>query len=131
MATFSPQSLGRLGTCHEDLQRLFMRVVNGWDCTVLEGHRDKAAQNEAFRTGRSKLQWPNGNHNKKPSLAVDVAPYPIDWQDWKRFYAFGGYVLGIADHMGIGIRWGGDWNGNRDFADQSFNDLPHFELEAE
>jgi hypothetical protein len=26
-------------------------------------------------------------------LAVDVAPFPIDWHDLKRFYHFTGYVV--------------------------------------
>jgi peptidoglycan L-alanyl-D-glutamate endopeptidase CwlK len=45
-----------------------------------------------------------------------------------RWYYFGGYVVGTADEVGIPVRWGGDWNGNRSIDDQSFDDLPHFEL---
>ena len=61
-------------------------------------------------------------------MAVDVCPYPIDWNNKERFYHFAGYVKGIADSMGIKIRWGGDWDGDTVFDDQSFHDLPHFEL---
>jgi peptidoglycan L-alanyl-D-glutamate endopeptidase CwlK len=61
---------------------------------------------------------------------VDVAPFPIVWTDTKRFYAFGGFVLGVAQGLGIRIRWGGDWNNNRYLNDQQFNDLVHFELIA-
>ena len=74
------------------------------------------------------MLYPNSKHNKLPSKAVDVAPYPIDWNDPDRFYHFAGYVRGIAEGMGIKIRWGGDWNGNFDLKDQNFYDLPHFEL---
>ena len=52
------------------------------------------------------MQYPNSKHNKLPSKAVDVAPYPIDWNDPDRFYHFAGYVRGIAEGMGIKIRWG-------------------------
>ena len=130
MPAFSSRSRSRLETCHPDLVKLFREVIKHWDCTVLEGHRSIEDQQEAFRTGRSKIDGVNkkGKHNHDPSLAVDVAPYPVDWDDLERFRAFGGYVLGTADQMGISIRWGGDWDSDRDFKDHSFVDLPHFEL---
>ena len=43
MASFGRQSLARLSSCDERLQRVFLAVVAGWDCTILEGHRGKAA----------------------------------------------------------------------------------------
>ena len=43
------------------------------------------------------------------------------------FYYFGGFVLGTAQEMGLDIRWGGDWDGDRSISDQSFDDLVHFE----
>ena len=128
MPHFSDRSLERLATCHDNLQLLFREVVKHFDCTILQGHRGEDEQNEYFRTGRSKLQYPNSKHNQLPSLAVDVAPYPIDWSDTDRFYFFAGYVKGIADRMGISIRWGGDWDGDTQVRDQTFMDLPHFEL---
>ncbi len=128
MPEFSIASKRRLGTCDPVLIRLMNEVIKHWDCTILEGHRDQARQNEMVRIGTSRLSWPDSKHNKDPSLAVDVAPYPIDWQDLERFRAFGGFVLGVAAVLKVPIRWGGDWNGNRDFRDQKFHDLPHFEL---
>ena len=41
---------------------------------------------------------------------------------------FAGFVLGVAHEMGIPIRWGGDWNGNWDTADNNFDDFWHFEI---
>jgi len=128
MPAFGEKSLKQLSTCHEDLQKLFNEVIKHIDCAVLEGHRGEEAQEEAVRTGKSKVHWPNGNHNKKPSLAADVAPWPIDWNDKDRFYYFAGFVKGIAATMGLTIRWGGDWDSDNDFKDQTFHDLPHFEL---
>lgn len=46
----------------------------------------------------------------------------------KRWYIFAGIVKGVALAMGISIRWGGDWDNDNNFDDQTFNDLPHFEL---
>ena len=67
-------------------------------------------------------------HNYPISHAVDIAPYPIDWNNTSRFMILGGYVLGIAQGLGIDLRWGGDFNRNYDNSDEIFSDLPHFEL---
>lgn len=129
MAAFGEASLKQLDTCDDRLKRLFLDVVEGWDCQVLEGKRSEAQQkinvaNGVSKTMQSKHVYPLDG----PSLAVDVAPYPVKWTDLPRFYAFAGFVIGTARKMGLTLRWGGDWNSNRDFSDQRFNDLPHFEL---
>jgi peptidoglycan L-alanyl-D-glutamate endopeptidase CwlK len=124
---FSKKSEERLETCCEPLQILFNRIILHYDCTVLEGNRSKEVQNEYFRTGRSKVRWPDSAHNDLPSTGIDVAPYPIDWNDRERFVAFGSYVRGYADCMGYRIRWGGDWDGDHNLRDQTFMDLVHFE----
>ena len=128
MARFSTRSKSRLNTCDEKLAKLFEEVVKGFDCTIIEGHRGQKKQDEAYNKGNSKVKFPNGKHNKSPSLAVDVAPYPIDWRDRDRFHYFAGYVLGIASQMGIKIRWGGDWDMDTQTKDNSFDDLVHFEI---
>jgi peptidoglycan L-alanyl-D-glutamate endopeptidase CwlK len=125
---FSQRSLENLESCHEDLQYLFKSVANVCDCTILIGHRGQEAQDEAFRTKLSEVKWPNSYHNQMPSLGVDVAPYPIDWADTKRFYHFAGIVRGVANNMGTEIWWGGDWDGDMDLNDQTFMDLAHYEL---
>ena len=128
MPRFSTRSKSRLNTCDEKLVKLFEEVVKGFDCTIIEGHRGQKKQDEAYNKGNSKVKFPNGKHNKSPSLAVDVAPYPIDWRDRDRFEFFAGYVLGIASQMGIKIRWGGDWDMDTKTKDNKFDDLVHFEI---
>lgn len=128
MANFSLLSQQRLGECHPDLQRLFNEVIRHRDCTVICGHRREVEQDEAFESGKSKVEWPNSKHNKYPSMAVDVVPYPIDWNDRSAFYLFAGFVIGIAKGMGINLRCGADWDGDGKVKDQNFHDLPHFEL---
>jgi len=130
MYKFSQRSKERLLTCHPDIVRVMKEVIKGVDCTILEGHRPKEKQDDVYSKGLSKVQWPNSKHNASPSLAVDVAPYPIDWNDTQRFYYFGGYVLGVADQLGVNLRWGGDWDGDNDLSDQHFMDLVHFELRS-
>jgi hypothetical protein len=128
MPIFGKQSRKNLESCHEDLQKLFNEVIKHFDCSVICGHRGQEEQDRAFHDGRSKLKFPESKHNKTPSLAADVVPYPIDWKDTERFYMFVGVVRGIAAMMGISIRCGADWNGNMEIKDQNFHDLPHFEL---
>ena len=130
MPKFGIRSKRNLYTAHPDLIRLFEEVVKSFDCTVIEGHRSKERQNKLFDEGNSKLKYPKGKHNATPSNAVDVAPYPIDWNDRDRFHYFAGYVIGIASSMGIKIRWGGDWDMDTQTKDNNFDDLPHFELKT-
>jgi peptidoglycan L-alanyl-D-glutamate endopeptidase CwlK len=135
MASFGASSLKTLSTCDERIQRLFNEVVKGWDCTIICGHRGEADQTRLYLEGKSKLQFPASKHNSSPSLGVDVAPYyevapHIRWNDDKGFRTFAGYVMGVANSLGIPIRWGGDWDGDHDFSDQTFNDLVHFEIKG-
>jgi len=128
MPAFSQTSKDRLATCDERLQKVFNEVIKYFDCTIIQGHRGQVEQDAAFAAGKSQLKWPNGNHNKLPSKAVDVMPFPIDWTDRERMTLFAGFVMGIATGMGIDIRWGGDWNQDDKVKDNSFDDLPHFEV---
>jgi len=128
MPRFGTKSRGRLSSCHPDLQKVFNQVIKEIDCSILCGQRGEKEQNKAFDEGRSKVRFPDGRHNANPSNAVDVAPYPIDWEDRERFHLFAGYVLGIADSMGIKLRWGGDWDRDWTVKDNKFDDLPHFEI---
>lgn len=131
MYKFSNSSNNKLSTCHPLLQLLFNRVVEYYDCTVIDGTRDKKTQDYYCLIGKSKVRYPNSKHNSNPSMAVDVAPYikgkGIVWNKEQCYY-FAGYVLGIARILDIKIRWGGDWSMDNDIHDQSFNDLVHFEL---
>ena len=130
MPRFGKRSIGRLQTCDQKLQELFYEVVKHFDCSIIEGHRGEERQNKAFADGKSKVKYPNGKHNQIPSIAVDVAPYPIDWSDRDRFHYFGGFVLGVAKEMGMNIRWGGDWNQDTHTKDNKFDDLVHFEIKG-
>lgn len=128
MPLFSKNSTAKLLTCDDRLIRVFAEVIKHFDCTILQGHRSEEEQNEYFRTGKSKLEFPNSKHNSIPSRAVDVAPYPIDWNDRERFTLFAGMVIGVGVMQGITIRWGGDWNRDTQVKDNGFDDLPHFEV---
>ena len=144
MPSFNQKSKDNLKGCNFILQQLFNEVINFIDCSVICGHRGEAEQNAAFISGASKVKYPDSNHNKFPSKAVDVYPYPYDWEagTWKlndlimegdiikinrflenlkNFYLLAGVGKGIAWELGIKVKWGGDW--------KNFKDLPHWEVE--
>lgn len=156
MPTFSPNSRARLDTCHDDLRLVALAAINYVDFTVLVGHRNKEAQDQALRDGLTTKPYPLSPHNVLPANAMDLAPYypeapagGIDWrtdgalfqalqagnveeakailENIKRWYAFGGFIKGLAAGKGIGLRWGGDWDGDYRYNDQKLVDLPHFE----
>lgn len=133
MHYFGKTSKKKLLECHPDLQRLFNEVIKHLNCAVITGHRGEQEQNQAFWENHSLFEYPQSKHNNIPSLASDVVPWfhirpHIRWDNRDRFYCFGGFVLGIAAKMGINIRWGGDWDQDGNLHDQTFFDLPHFEL---
>jgi len=139
MPKFSQTSLERLATCDLRLQEIAHQVITVIDFTVIEGHRGEAAQNEAFRTGKSKLRWPHGKHNAMPSKALDIAPVyyntgkaQIDWNDLVAFGRLMGAFQMVAAIKGYRLRFGLDWDGdfrsvNRD-PGESFLDAPHVEI---
>ncbi len=128
MPQFSETSLTRLATCDERLQRICMELIRQYDVTILQGFRSQLDQEKAFKDGKSKLHWPRSKHNQHPSTAVDIAPWPIDWGDRKRFFYMAGLTMAIANFMGIGIRFGGDWDQDGTFHNNKFDDLVHFEI---
>jgi hypothetical protein len=128
MPKFSDRSSRKLQTAHPDLQKVFNRLIEYFDHTILCGHRDEEAQTEAYESGHSTKPWPESKHNIYPSVAVDAAPYPIDWNDRERFSYFAGQVMATARELGVKLRWGGDWDMDTEVADNGFDDLVHFEL---
>lgn len=128
MYKYGKSSRERLVTCHPDLQKLFNELIKDWDISILCGHRTEEEQNAAVASGNSKTPFPKSKHNAMPSLGVDAALYPVDWNDTGRHYMFVGMVKQKAKDLGIEIRCGADWDGDNDTDDQTFNDLVHFEL---
>lgn len=130
MPAFGPTSMERLATCDPRLQRLFAEVVKHWDCTVLCGHRGQVEQEAAFAAGKSKARWGQSKHNSMPSRAVDVMPWPVNWDDIPALTMFAGFVLATAAQMGIRVRWGADWDQDRKPWEKENweQDGPHWEL---
>ena len=123
MPSFSEKSLAILETCDQRLVRLCMDAIEVTDFSVIHGHRGKALQNSLVRSGASRLSWPDSKHNKVPSLAVDLAPWPLDWDDICRFQFLAGVLTGLMRRRDFKIIWGGDW--------KDFPDYGHFEIAKE
>ena len=134
MPAFSSISKERLKTCHQDLQIIFEYVIKYFDCSIICGYRDQEAQNKAYDDGFSKVRFPGSKHNFDPSMAIDVIPWPIEWENAKRMKYFAGYVMGIArmlkDYGAIKYELisGLDWDGDTILKDTTFVDAPHFQL---
>ena len=128
MPAFSKKSEERLNTCHPDLQAVCRELIKQYDFAVLCGHRGKAEQNAAFDAGNSRLIYPQSKHNAKPSLAVDIAPYPIDWGNLYRFremlHRFDALARLMRERGEIEseFEYGADW--------ESFKDYPHVEIKG-
>jgi len=125
MPKFSKASAAKLATCHPNLQKIFNDIILTRDCTIICGARTLEEQKKAFEGGFSKLDGvkKKSKHQiskEQPlSLAIDVLPYPIDWNDRKGHEDFARAVKATAEHLGIKIIWGGDWK---------MRDNPHYEL---
>ena len=128
MPKFGKASRKNLSGVDFRLSLLFEEVVKHFDCSVTEGLRTLSRQQELLDKGASKTLKSKHIDGK----AVDVIAYPIDYDDFKRNYYFGGFVMGMAKAMDIPIRWGGDWNGDTILSgkdpNQTFDDLVHFEI---
>ena len=130
MPKFGKRSKQRLQGVDFKLVNVLNEVCKYFDITVIEGIRSQERQNELVAQGKSKTKF--GKHVQ--GKAVDIAPYPIDWNARDDFHYLGGFVLGIASQMGINVRWGGDWSDSslsknaRTTKDNNFDDLVHFEI---
>ncbi|WP_315569474.1 M15 family metallopeptidase [Haemophilus parahaemolyticus] len=126
MFKFSQRSEDNLNGVHPDLIKVVRRALqlSTVDFTVIEGVRTKARQKELFAKKATKTM----NSRHLTGHAVDLVPYPLDWNNKHAFEQVAQAMLKAAKELGITIRWGGDWNINGRSDDEKFYDGPHFEL---
>ena len=123
-----------LQTVHPQLAEICDRAleITPFDLIVTCGRRSKEDQEKAVREGRSKVHWPHGKHNvENPgdlARAVDIHPYPIDWNDLHRYAYLAGVMRAVAHENGIDLRWGGNFDRDSEIYEQRFLDAPHFEI---
>ena len=126
MPHFGKKSKERLKGVDNKLIKVLNELIKIMDVTIIEGVRSSERQEKLLKQGATKVKYSKHMEGK----AVDLAPYPIDWDDLERFYYMGGMIRGIGKELGINVRWGGDWDGDGNIRDQSFNDLVHVEIKG-
>jgi len=137
---FGSTSLERLETCHKDLQLIAREAIKYTqvDFGIACGYRSPEDQLKAFKAGFSQIDGitRKGKHNYSPSLAMDIYAW-IGKASWDIRYMLylGGVITSVAMRLKDDgkitheVRYGGNWDGDGILMDdQSFNDLPHFEL---
>ena len=114
MPNFGTTSTARLSTCHPDLQVILKEAVRYIDFSVVYGHRTPDEQLRLYGKGRVNgiimdkakvvtycdgVEKPS-KHNKYPSDAADIIPYPSGWAatEFEWGYLLG-VVIGIADQF--------------------------------
>ena len=113
------RSMQSLSGVHPDMVAVVKRAIEitGVDFTVIEGIRNINRQRELFKAGKSTTM----NSRHITGHAVDMVPWPVDWEDLERFEVMSEAMKTAAEELEIPIVWGGDW--------KSFYDAPHFELD--
>ena len=128
MPKFGKRSKERLKGVDARLINVCNELIKIMDCTIIEGVRSDEKQNEYFKNGKSKKDGIVNKGMHQLGKAIDLAPYPIDWNDRDRFHYMGGMIRGIAKQLNINVRWGGDWDSDGQTKDNSFDDLVHVEI---
>mgnify|MGYP003147218872 FL=1 len=128
MPKFGKRSLKRLEGVDTRLVSVLNKLIKIMDVTIIEGVRSAEKQLEYFESGKSKIDGIKKKGQHQLGNAVDLAPYPIDWDDRDRMHYMGGILIGIGHMMGYKLRWGGDWDRDGETKDNSFDDLVHIEI---
>tara|TARA_Y100000034_G_C6665259_1_gene291801 strand:+ start:199 stop:579 length:381 start_codon:yes stop_codon:yes gene_type:complete len=124
MPRFGKRSKERLKGVNVKLVNVLNELIKIMDVTIIEGVRSAERQEELLEKGATKVKYSRHMEGN----AVDLAPYPIDWNNRDGFYYMGGMIRGIAQQMGLKVRFGGDWDSDGDTKDNSFDDLVHVEI---
>lgn len=148
MFAFGKGSLDKLVGVHPDLVRVLKRAISisPIDFKVIEGVRTPERQKQLYAQGRTKpgpkVTWTlNSNHFVNPATgfghAVDLLPAPYDWklEDPKstpemddNFAIMARAVLKAAELEKVALRWGANWDGDKQWREKGETDNPHFEL---
>ena len=134
----SERSLRVRGELHRDLVEVVDSAIVQVDFSLTDGMRDAHTQKRLFVDGASELDGVirRSKHQVDDrfelSRAFDFVPLPFtNWDDRPLFTAYAYFFIGIGWEKGIELTWGGDWDNDFQWRDQSFHDLPHIELRGE
>lgn len=133
-----PASRKNLEGLHPNLVAVVTRAIQltTQDFSVTCGVRTLAEQKELYAQGRTKpgqiVTWTLKSRHLPAAdglgRAVDLAPYPIDWNDLSKFDAIAKAMFDASKELGIPIRWGANWDQDGNPRERGETDSPHFEL---
>lgn len=134
----SQKSLDKMRGVDPRLVRVVTRAIEltTQDFSVLCGVRTREEQTELYTQGRTKpgpvVTWTMQSRHMVASdgygKAVDLVPYPLDWNDLAKFDAISRAMFKAADELNVAIRWGADWDQDGIARENGESDSPHFEL---
>lgn len=130
---FSKQSEQRLTGLNPKLVQVVRLALQKTkqDFLVLEGLRTPQRQRELYNQGRTtpgKIVTWTMKSNHLTGNAVDLVPYPVDWNTVEKFDQIALAMFSAANELGIKIRWGADWDMDGKSRERGESDSPHFEL---
>jgi len=138
MPTLGDQSKKRLVGVHPDLVAVVKRAmeVTKQDFTVICGLRTKEEQAALYAQGRTKpgnvVTWVKTSRHMAQSdgygYAVDIVPYPLDWNTLSKFDAIADAMQQAAKEYGVKIRSGADWDQDGKLREKGESDSPHWEI---
>ena len=137
--SLSQRSLKNLEGVHPNLVAVVKRAIEitEQDFVVIEGVRTQARQDELWAQGRTKpgpiVTWTkdassHGIGKDGYGHAVDICPFPVDWNDLSKFDAIYVAMMAAAQELGVRLRYGGDWDMDGKLREKGEMDSPHFEL---
>ena len=147
----SKLSLGRLNGVDANLVKVVQRAIEitPQDFMVVEGVRSKEQCYINYGKGRTvaqctakgvpakyaqpklaKVTWLNNPLSSKhvSGKAVDLVPYPVNWNDLTKFDQVAKAMFAAAKELGVSIRWGADWDNDGNYREKGEYDSPHFEI---
>ena len=153
MYSYGKKSRRLLESAHPDLKLIMNESIKFIDISIIDSLRTDARQLELYNKGRSTINGidKKSNHQGKVilinnvetlvSFALDIIPYKKGLDPFgntpknlARYY----FMMGIIDAVALRlleegkikskVRFGLDWDGDRNFEDQNFDDLPHLEI---
>lgn len=160
----SKRSLGNLNGVHPDLAAIVKRAITitEQDFVVIEGVRSREQCMINYGKGRTiaqclakgvpgkyarpndrKVTWLKSPFASKHCVqksgyghAVDICPYPIDWDDYKKFDKVAAAMFQAEKQLKaenliskqVSLRWGADWDKDGKLRERGESDSPHFEI---
>lgn len=126
-------SLARLQGVDETLVNVVKRAIeiSEVDFTVMEGVRTLERQRELYAQGRTApgkiVTWTMKSKHIE-GKAVDLVPYPLDWNDLEKFNKIKDAMFQAAKELDVNLRWGADWDSDGNYREKGEYDSPHFEI---